>query len=127
MAKPKLNVSDTEAAIEKYSGNLTAVAKYFGVARMTVYRKIAKHASLQEALETARETMLDNVESTLYKQALEGNTTSMIFFLKTQGKSRGYVERQEHTGEDGEPLFPTQQIVAEVNKQKNGSKDEQAQ
>jgi hypothetical protein len=25
----------------------------------------------------------------------------MIFFLKTKGKSRGYVERIENTGKDG--------------------------
>ncbi|PKM70616.1 MAG: PBSX family phage terminase large subunit, partial [Firmicutes bacterium HGW-Firmicutes-18] len=39
--------------------------------------------------------MVDNVESVLYNKALEGDTTSVIFFLKTQGKGRGYVERQE--------------------------------
>lgn len=91
-------------AIEKYSGNITAVAKSLGVNRSTIYRRTAKSTKLQEDLTSARETMLDNVESTLYKQALEGNTTAMIFFLKTQGKSRGYVERQEHAGVDGKEI-----------------------
>jgi hypothetical protein len=49
----------------------------------------------EELRQEARETMLDNAETELYEQALNGNTTALIFLLKTQGKGRGYVERQE--------------------------------
>jgi hypothetical protein len=48
--------------------------------------------------------MLDNAETALYDDALNGNTTALIFFLKTQGKSRGYTERQELTGADGDVI-----------------------
>lgn len=54
-----------------------------------------------DALESARETMLDNAESILYKKVLEGSTVELLFFLKTQGKDRGYTERQELTGANG--------------------------
>jgi hypothetical protein len=37
--------------------------------------------------------MLDNVESALYTAALAGEAWAVCFFLKTQGKARGYVER----------------------------------
>jgi hypothetical protein len=87
----KLTKKHLSEQIIKYSGNLTAVAKAFGKSRTTIYTYVEKH-ELQPVLDEARDTMLDNVESTLYKQALEGNTTAMIFYLKTQGKSRGYVE-----------------------------------
>jgi hypothetical protein len=40
--------------------------------------------------------MLDNAESVLYKKVLEGSTPELLFFLKTQGRFRGYVERQEN-------------------------------
>jgi hypothetical protein len=39
--------------------------------------------------------MIDNAESKLYAKVVEGDTTALIFFLKTQGRSRGYVEKQE--------------------------------
>jgi len=57
--------------------------------------------TLKVVLADAREKMIDNVESKLYSKALDGDTTAMIFFLKTQGKGRGYVERQEVTGANG--------------------------
>ena len=97
----KRNVSE---AILRYSGNLTAVARAFDVSRQAVYNLLEKYPELWELVREARETMLDNVESTLYKQALEGNTAAMIFFLKTQGKARGYIERTEHAGPDNGPI-----------------------
>jgi len=44
--------------------------------------------------------MLDNAESMLYTKVLAGSTPELLFFLKTQGKRRGYVEKQqvEHSG-----------------------------
>ena len=87
--------------IDEYSGNLSAVSRALGVNRLTVYRFMAKHPTVKQALDEAREKMIDNVESKLYSKALDGDTTAMIFFLKTQGKGRGYVERQEVTGADG--------------------------
>lgn len=90
--------------IDEYSGNLSAVSRALGVSRLTVYRFMEKRPTVKQALDEAREKMIDNVESKLYSKALDGDTTAMIFFLKTQGKSRGYVERQEVTGADGGKL-----------------------
>lgn len=94
MAKT-VKISDIEPLVDKYKGNIAAIARHFGVSRGTIYNRMADSASLKTAMEDARETMLDNAESQLYKQAMEGNTTALIFLLKTQGKGRGYVERVE--------------------------------
>jgi hypothetical protein len=100
----KITVKQIEELIDAKKGNVSAIARTLKVARNTVYKRIRESSTLQQMLDDARETMLDNAESVLYSKVLAGDVTSLIFFLKTQGKSRGYVERQERTGKDGEPM-----------------------
>jgi hypothetical protein len=47
------------------------------------------------AVEELSDVAIDFAESQLHKQIKDGNSTATIFFLKTKGKKRGYVERQE--------------------------------
>jgi hypothetical protein len=89
------SVKDIEPLVERYKGNIAAIARHFGVSRGTIYNRMAESVTLKAAMEDERQTMLDNAESALYKQAMEGNTTALIFLLKTQGKQRGYTERVE--------------------------------
>lgn len=49
------------------------------------------------------EEFLDFLESKFVEKINSGDTTSIIFGLKTKGKKRNYVERQEITGADGMP------------------------
>lgn len=46
-------------------------------------------------LEEAEESVIDNAESKLLQHINDGDVTSLIFFLKTRGKKRGYIERVE--------------------------------
>lgn len=99
-----ITVQAIKDAIRLKRGNISAVARSFDVSRNAIDNRINKSDVLKEALQEARNTMLDNAETALYDDALNGNTTALIFFLKTQGKSRGYIERQEHTGADGDVI-----------------------
>ena len=101
MTRNELTAEAVIAKIHDLHGNVSSVARFFKMSRQTLYKYINDHVTVQAALEESREKMIDNVESALYSQALAGNTTAMIFFLKTRGKKRGYVERQEVTGADG--------------------------
>jgi hypothetical protein len=90
--------------IQQYRGNISAVARSYGRTRGAILYHVKKYPTVQAALEEERETLLDDAESILWKQIIDGNTTALIFFLKTQGKKRGYVERQEQSGPDGGPI-----------------------
>ena len=98
------SVAEIERRIHDKRGNVAAVARSFGLSRTQIYRRIQKSIKLQAALVESRETMLDNAETELYDRALDGGTPELLFFLKTQGKSRGYIERNELTGIDGDGL-----------------------
>jgi len=86
--------------ITRYRGNLSTVARSVGRSRSWLYLYLEKHPDLWDTVNEARETMLDNAESMLYTKVLAGSTPELLFFLKTQGKRRGYVEKQqvEHSG-----------------------------
>ena len=61
----------------------------------TVYNYIDNYPSVKEARESVREKRHDYVENALMNRIDIGDTTAIIFYLKTQCKARGYVERQE--------------------------------
>ncbi len=109
----KLSAKAIEKQIRQKRGNISAVAKTFGVSRTAIYKRIESSETLKKAITEARDTMLDNVERTLYDQAVDGNMTAVIFMLKTQGKKRGYVERQEiqHSGDADNPIVITKMDV----------------
>jgi hypothetical protein len=96
-------ITATEAieAIRDSRGVVTTVAKRLNCTRQTVYRLIKKYATVKEALDDERESLKDFAEGKLLSQINEGNITAIIFYLKTQAKDRGYVEKQEIVGEVG--------------------------
>lgn len=91
--------------IGKLKGNVAAVARAFGVTRQSVSEYINRRPALAALLADAREEMVDNAESALGRAVVSGEAWAVCFTLKTQGKGRGYVERQEITGKDGDDLF----------------------
>ena len=91
-------------AIRESSGLLTLAAKKAGVTYKTVWQYTQDYPEVKEAVEESKERMLDFTEGKLYEKIKEGDNTAIIFFLKTQGKKRGFIERQEVTGEGGQPI-----------------------
>lgn len=93
----KLTVKLVEEQIIETRGNVSMIAARLRRTRYTIYKFLEKNPQLRETLDDARETMIDNVESNLYKKALEGDVACMIFFLKTQGRKRGYGDEVLNT------------------------------
>lgn len=91
-------------AVKETKGLLTAAAARAGVSYMTIYRYSNDFPSVAQAITEAREGMKDYAESKLYEAIKENNLTAIIFYLKTQAKDRGYTERTEFTGKEGEGI-----------------------
>jgi len=82
-------------ALEKSLGIVTTATKSVGISRETHYRWMKEDSEYKDKVDSIGDMALDFAESQLHKQIREGNSTATIFFLKTKGKNRGYIERQE--------------------------------
>lgn len=91
-------------ALKECNGLLTLAARKAGVTYRTIKRYADDYPTVAEAYKESKETMLDVAEGKLYQAIGKGESWAICFYLKTQGKQRGYVERQEFTGKDGKPL-----------------------
>ena len=86
-------------ALEKSLGVVTTACKTVGIARSTHYEWYEKDAGYKAAVDSIADIALDFAESQLHKQIQNGEVSSTIFYLKTKGKKRGYIERQEITAD----------------------------
>lgn len=82
-------------ALEQSLGVVTSACKKVGVGRTTFYGWLADDKEFAKAVKDIENVALDFAESQLHKQIKDGNASSTIFYLKTKGKKRGYVERSE--------------------------------
>jgi predicted transcriptional regulator len=95
-------VDEYAQALREAKGMVSIAARRLGVSRQAVNQRISKHPTLREARDDAREEMTDVAELRLYERIQAGEAWAVCFYLKTQGKERGYVERTEHTNTPGE-------------------------
>ena len=82
-------------AIPGSGGFITTIASRVGCTRQTVYAAMKNYPTVKKAILDEKDSLKDMVEGQLLTQIKDGNTTAAIFYLKTQAKDRGYVERQE--------------------------------
>jgi len=82
-------------ALEKSLGIVTIACKEVNCARSTFYNYYNNDKDFKNSVDEISNLTLDFAESQLHKQIKEGNTTATIFYLKTKGKKRGYIERKE--------------------------------
>jgi len=91
-------------ALESSLGIITTACKEVGINRQTHYNWLAGDPIYNQAVADIQEMALDFAESKLHSQIRNDDTTAIIFYLKTKAKKRGYIERTELSGPDGEPL-----------------------
>lgn len=91
-------------SVHKCHGLLAAVARDLSISRQTAYRYTKNYPTVAAAVHDEREEMIDIAEKGLVQAVQRGNIVAIMFLLKTIGKERGYVDRQEVTGADGGPV-----------------------
>lgn len=76
------------------NGNITNACIDANIGRRTYYDWL-EDEKFAENVENVQESLLDLAESKLMENINKNDNTSIIFFLKTKGKKRGYIEKQE--------------------------------
>ena len=107
--KRKYTAQQMIDALTAAKGMKTVAARRLGCAYNTVVSYINEYATVQDALDEAKQSMGDSIESTLLNQALgertedgkwkvEPNISALIFIAKTHPamRERGYGELHKH-------------------------------
>jgi len=110
-------------ALEKSLGIVTTACKIVGISRVTHYQWMQDDEDYNKAVVSLEDVALDFAESKLHKQIDGGNTSATIFYLKTKGRKRGYVEGLDITSGD-EKIGGTSQIEV-IFKDMNKPKEEE--
>src|SRR5262245_28221772 len=93
--KERVTAQQVVEALEATQGLVYLAAERLAINARTVYKYAARHPIIREALAHHKGKRLDTAEAALWKAVLAGEAWAVCFYLKTQGKERGYVERQE--------------------------------
>mgnify|MGYP003137834969 FL=1 len=91
-------------ALKETQGLIYHACKKAGnISRSTYYRYMREDKEFAQAVEDIKEAQIDYVESELIKNISRGKETSIIFYLKSKAKERGYAEKLDITT-GGKPL-----------------------
>jgi len=82
-------------ALEQSLGIVTTACKKVGVGRTTFYGWLKDDEDFAKQVKDIENVALDFAETQLHQQIKDNVPTSTIFYLKTKGKKRGYIERME--------------------------------
>lgn len=81
--------------LDKSLGIVSHACKKANTTRKTFYQYCQEDANFKLEVDDIAEKAIDFAESKLLESIKNGSDTATIFYLKTKGKRRGYVERTE--------------------------------
>ncbi len=99
------------AEVETLAAVLTTeqIADYFGIGRRTFYSLMERDPEIAARYKRGRARAVGSIAQSLIAKARSGNTTAMIFFLKTQGGWRETLA-VEQLSEPQAPLLDFSQL-----------------
>lgn len=99
------------AALEMSKGLVSVAARALGCSPRTIYARAKQVQAVQDAIDIPRLELVDMAESGLRVHLQNKQPWAIALVLKTLGKDRGYVERQEWREVQG------QEIDAEIERE----------
>ena len=91
-------------AVKATNGMVYLAARQLGCSPQAIYKRMTKSHIIKQAVDDSRGELIDISEQKLRIAVLNGEPWAIALTLKTIGKHRGYVERQEVTGADGDKI-----------------------
>lgn len=98
MELPKLDNIKKVAMVEAMTqclGIVSDACKSVGISRTLHYNWMQEDPLYKEEIESISDFVLDFVEGKLHGLIKDGDTAATLFYMKTKGKKRGYIERSE--------------------------------
>ena len=85
-------------ALKQTQGLIYHACKKAGnISRSTYYRYMKEDKEFAKAVEDIQQAQIDYVEGQLIKNISDGKETSIIFYLKSKARDRGYAEKLDIT------------------------------
>jgi len=106
-------------AMEQCHGIVSDACKSVDVSRVTYYKYYKDDPEFKQSIDEIESIVLDYVEGKLFKLIDKGDVASTLFYLKTKGKGRGYIEKTEMNINVDFPSMPT--VI--IKTKKNGNCD----
>ena len=94
-AKRRTSIEECAMALRKSGGFLTGAAKLLGISPGSLCQRISNHPELKAIQDEIKDSYLDMAETALLKKVKALDLGAICFYLKCQGKKRGYIERAE--------------------------------
>lgn len=104
MAKQRFTPQQVADALQASKGMVYVAARSLGCSANTIYNYIERYKAVKEVMKQERGVMVDTAELALWTALQNKEAWAISLVLKTLGKDRGYVERQEISGKDGAAL-----------------------
>lgn len=82
-------------ALNETRGMIYLAAERLGCDANTIYSYAKRYASVKEAITRHRGKTTDIAELKLYQAINDGSLPAIMFYLRTQGRDRGYIEKMD--------------------------------
>lgn len=93
----KISKSQLLKELRANHGNLSDIARRYGMSYNAVHKRVTGDRDLSEAMLEARESLVDEAQSQLAKAVQERSAWAVKFTLECWGKSRGFTRQSERT------------------------------